>query len=88
MAVSFNGVTMKNGNFDIKTILIYVAIGVITGLVITLVRVLVKSGILRRVAAWFTTTPTGNTVRRLLAVLLFILIALFIGYFVYTGFRI
>lgn len=79
---------MKNGNFDIKTILIYVAIGVITGLVITLVRVLVKSGILRRVAAWFTTTPTGNTVRRLLAVLLFILIALFIGYFVYTGFRI
>ncbi|CDE19583.1 unknown [Acidiphilium sp. CAG:727] len=79
---------MKNGNFDINTILIYVAIGVITGLVITLVRVLVKSGILRRVAAWFTTTPTGNTVRRLLAVLLFILIALFIGYFVYTGFRI
>lgn len=79
---------MKNGNIDIKTILIYVAIGVITGLVITLVRVLVKSGILRRVAAWFTTTPTGNTVRRLLAVLLFILIALFIGYFVYTGFRI
>lgn len=79
---------MKNGNFDIKTILIYVAIGVITGLVIALVRVLVKSGILRRVAAWFTTTPMGNTVRRLLAVLLFILIALFIGYFVYTGFRI
>lgn len=79
---------MKNGNFDIKTILIFVAIGVITGLVIALVRVLVKSGILRRVAAWFTTTPTGNTVRRLLAVLLFILIALFIGYFVYTGFRI
>lgn len=79
---------MKNGNFDINTIFIYVAIGVITGLVITLVRVLVKSGILRRVAAWFTTTPTGNTVRRLLAVLLFILIALFIGYFVYTGFRI
>lgn len=88
MAVSCSGVIMKNGNFDIKTILIFVAIGVITGLVIALVRVLVKSGILRRVAAWFTTTPTGNTVRRLLAVLLFILIALFIGYFVYTGFRI
>ena len=79
---------MKNGNFDIKTILIYVAIGVVTGLVIALVRVLVKSGILRRVAAWFTTTPTGNTVRRSLAVLLFIAVAWFIGYFVYTGFKV
>ena len=79
---------MKNGNFDIKTILIYVAIGVITGLVIAVIRVLVKSGILRRVTTWFTTTPTGNTIRRLLAVTLFVAVTLFIGYFVYTGFKV
>jgi len=79
---------MKNGNFDIKTILIYVAIGVITGLVVAVIRILVKSGILRRAAAWFTTTPTGNVVRRLLAVTLFVAITVFIGYFVYTGFKV
>jgi len=79
---------MKNENFDIKTMLIYVAIGVITGLVIAGIRVLVKSGILRRAVTWFTTTPTGNTIRRLLAVTLFVAVTLFIGYFVYTGFKV
>lgn len=79
---------MKNGNFDIKTIFIYIAIGVMTGLVIAVIRVLVKSGILRRAVAWFTTTSTGNTIRRLLAVTLFVAVTLFIGYFVYTGFKV
>lgn len=79
---------MKIGNFDTKTLLICIAVCVIAVAVIALVRVLVKSGLLRRAAKWFTCSPTGNLVRRLCAVLFFIAVALFIGYFVYTGTKI
>lgn len=76
---------MEDFDFDIKTFLIGLMICVISGIVIKIVCIIVKSGILRKIANWFTATRTGNTVRRICSVLLFLTVAIFIGYFIYTG---
>ena len=79
---------MNCTNFNVKIIIIYVCIGIALRLAFELIRLLHRNGIFRRLFAWFNTSRTGKFIRRILAVLAFLLLGLFIVYFFYTGTKI
>ena len=55
---------------------------------ITIIRWLNTSGILKRILEWFKTSETGRTIKRIIKVITFIIVIVVLGYFIFTGFQI
>lgn len=71
----------------IKVIIVIIA-AISVAVLMKIITRLYASGIFKRINAWLKSSKIGITLSRVVKVTLFVLTGLFVGYFIFTGYRI
>lgn len=71
----------------IKVIIVIIT-AIIIAVLMKIITWLYASGVFKRINAWLKSSKIGITLSRVVKVTLFVLAVLFIGYFIFTGYRI
>lgn len=71
----------------IKVIIVIIT-AIIIAVLMKIITWLYASGVFKRINAWLKSSKIGITLSRVVKVTLFVLAVLFVGYFIFTGYRI